>query len=188
MACFWSGLISSLYLWTNTSKAWCHKTGSSRRSCWNLPKSRFICHAWHNHFNFFQKCLQYTLNVQAHFMLSILTENLSHLDDQSKAATKIFFFLKSLQMMLLHSKGYQISQLTYLIKWQTQASTTLYGRAYFLSKNILKNIEFAPEQSISAIFSIVAAECRIGMWFFAITEPTIIASRRVHVPDCKEKK
>lgn len=34
--------------------------------------------------------------------------------------------------------------LTYLRKWKTAASTTLYGRAYFLSKKMRKNMELAP--------------------------------------------
>jgi hypothetical protein len=33
---------------------------------------------------------------------------------------------------------------------------TLYGMAYFLSKKILRKIEFAPLYSISAIFSMTA--------------------------------
>ena len=33
---------------------------------------------------------------------------------------------------------------TYFRKWYTQASTTLYGKAYFLSKNIRKKMELGP--------------------------------------------
>lgn len=72
---------------------------------------------------------------------------------------------------------------SYLKKWNTVASTTLYGRAYFLSKNILMIIEFAPVYGISATFSNAAHECNIGTELRANTEPTIIASRSVQFPD-----
>ena len=81
-----------------------------------------------------------------------------------------------------YKKLKKLFTLSYPRKWKTTASTTLYGRAYFLSKSILRNIDVAPLYSISANFNIAAAECNIGIEFLPITDPIIIASRKVQVP------
>lgn len=63
------------------------------------------------------------------------------------------------------------------------ASTTLYGRAYFLSKNTRMIIEFAPVYGISATLSNAAQECKIGTEFRPKIEPIMIASLNVQLPD-----
>ena len=81
-----------------------------------------------------------------------------------------------------HKTGSCLFSFRNLKKWNTTESTTRYGRAYFLSKRILKKIEQAPLYSISAILSMTAAECNIGIERLASMLPIIVAIRRVHSP------